>query len=228
MEQYLADRKNDIISLSGLNQVLYPGSQVLQATGRALSVVMQGVNNKISLRKGWWEVAFKGINAQILFFAEKYVPNAKLIINGFYKTDVFISSVLLRSVSDEINKFQAKIQSLTTTQHNVGIQNPSEEQKLMKEELQDEILATEIAKQPGLLHQILAERIAAMNASTGGAVTGMGMGGINGAPAAIATEGENTPGMNPQAGGGVASPVSPEGAVRMMAARAGAPALVKK
>lgn len=228
MEQYLADRKNDIISLSGLNQVLYPGSQVLQATGRALSVVMQGVNNKIALRKGWWEVAFKGINAQILYFAEKYVPNAKLIINGFYKTDVFISSVLLRSVSDEINKFQAKIQSLTTTQHNVGIQNPSEEQKLMKEELQDEILATEIAKQPGLLHQILAERIAAMNASTGGAVTGMGMGGINGAPAAIATEGENAPGQNPQAGGGVASPVSPEGAMRMMAARAGAPALVKK
>ena len=98
----------------------------------------------------------------------------------------------------------------------------------MKEELQDEILATEIAKQPGLLHQILAERIAQMNASTGGAVTGMGMGGVNGAPAPIATESENAPGANPQPGAGVASPTTPEGAIRMMAARTGAPTPIKK
>ena len=228
MEQYLADKKNDIISLSGLNQVLYPGTQVLQATGRALSVVMQGVNNKISLRKGWWESAFKKLNMQILFLCEQYVPKAKLLINGFYKTDVFITSVLLRSVADEINKFQAKVQSLTTTQHNVGIPNPSEEQKLMKEELQDEILATEIARQPGLLHQILTERIAAMNQAAGGAVTGMGMGGINGAPSAIATESENEPGANPMPIRGVASPTSPEGAIRKVASRAGAAPMVAK
>ena len=222
VEQYLSDRKNDIISLSGLNQVLYPGSQVLQATGRALSVVMQGVNNKVSLRKEWWIKAFKDLNRTILFLVENYVPNAKQIIGGQYKSDVFISSVLLRSVSDEINKFQAKVQSLTTTQHNVGIDNPSEEQKLMKEELQDEILATEIAKQPGLLHQILADRVAQMNQATGGAVTGAGMGGVNGAPPPIAGEGDNTPGAAPAQGGGVASPVSPQGAIAMMAARRGA------
>lgn len=226
MEQYLDDRRNDLISLSGLNQVLYPGSQVLQATGRALSVVMQGVNNKISLRKGWWETAFKRINMQILFLAEQYIPNSKILINGFYKTDVFISSVLLRSVSDEINKFQAKVQSLTTTQHNVGIPNPSEEQKLMKQELDDPVLATEIAKQPGLLHQIMAERIAAMNAATGGMATAGGFGGINGAPAAIATESENEPGASPAPVRGVASPVSPEGAIRKLAARAGAAPVV--
>src|SRR3990167_7094994 len=224
-EQYLSDRKNDIIALSGLNQVLYPGSQVLQATGRALSVVMQGVNNKVSLRKEWWEVAFKNLNKTILFHAENHIPDAKILIDGFYKTDVFISSVLLRSVVDEISKFQAKVQSLTTTQHNVGISNPSEEQKLMKEELQDEILATEIAKQPGLLHQILAERIQMINQSTGGGVTGAGMGGINGAPSPIATESENIPGENPAPIRGVASPVSPEGAIRGAAARRGAPAL---
>ncbi len=227
VENYLADRKNDIIALSGLNQVLYPGSQVLQATGRALSVVMQGVNNKVSLRKEWWMRAYKELNKSILYHAEQHIPNAKMLIGGFYKTDVFISSVLLRSVSDEINKFQAKVQSLTTTQKNVGIENPSEEQKLMKEELQDEILATEIAKQPGLLHQILAERIAQMNASTGGAVTGAGMGGINGAMSPIASESDNTPGAAPAQGGGVASPVSPQGAIRQMAARGGAPTLVK-
>ena len=222
MEQYINDRKNDIIGLSGMNQVLYPGSQVLQATGRALSVVMQGVNNKISLRKDWWVQAFKGLNKSILYHIQENVPNAKLVIQDYFKTDVFISSVLLRNVSDEINKFQAKLQSLTTTQHNVGVPNPSEEQKLMKEELQDPILATEIAKQPGLLHQILAERVAQMNGATGGAVTGMGMGGVNGAPPGIASESDNAPGENPAAAGGVAPKMSPQGAINAMASRSGA------
>lgn len=226
VENYLNDRKNDIISLSGLNQILYPGNQVLQSTGRALSVVMQGVNNKISLRKEWWIQAFKELNKTILFHAEVWIPNAKTIIGGFYKTEVFVSSVLLRSVVDEISKFQAKVQSLTTTQHNVGISNPSEEQKLMKEELQDEILATEIAKQPGLLHQILAERIAQMNASTGGAVSGMGMGGINGQPQPVQTESENGGGMPPAAG--TASPTTPQGAIAAQAARRGGVAVAPK
>lgn len=218
IETYLNDRKNDMISISGLNQVLYPGAQTLQATGRALSVVMQGVNNKISLRKEWWIKAFKEINKNILFLSEIYIPGAKDLIGGYYKTDVFISSVLLRSVSDEINKFQAKIQSLTTTQQNVGIQNPGQEQKLMKEELQDEILATEIAKQPGLLHQILQENIAKAQEA----------GGVAGAPGAISSESENAPGENPQSGRGVASPISPEGAIKQKAARAGASTQLKK
>lgn len=224
IESYLADRKNDIIALSGLNQVLYPGSQVLQATGRALSVVMQGVNNKVSLRKEWWEVAFKELNKTILFHAEQHIPQAKLLIGGNYKTDVFISSVLLRSVADEINKFQAKVQSLTTTQKNVGINNPSEEQKLMKEELEDPILATEIAKQPGLLHQILAERIASMN-QTGG-MSAVGGAGINGAPAGIQNEDDIGGGV--QSGAGVASPTSPNGAIAANAARNGAATQLKK
>lgn len=218
METYLNDRKNDMISISGLNQVLYPGSQTLQATGRALSVVMQGVNNKISLRKEWWIRAFKELNKTILFHAEKHVPEASKIIDGFYQTDVFISSVLLRSVVDEISKFQAKVQSLTTTQKNVGINNPSEEQKLMKEELQDEILATEIAKQPGLLHQILADRMAQMNAGS--------QPGVNGGGAPVQDpEGdeENAPPV-----AGVASPVSPKGAIAGAAARRGGVAVAPK
>ena len=97
----------------------------------------------------------------------------------------------------------------------------------MKQELQDEILATEIAKQPGLLHQILAERIAAMNQATAGAATAGGFGGINGAPPPIATESENVPGASPAAIRGAASPVSPEGAVAQVAARAGAAPTVR-
>lgn len=224
VENYLSDRKNDIIALSGLNQVLYPGSQVLQATGRALSVVMQGVNNKVSLRKEWWEVAFKELNKTILFHAENHIPNARMLIGGNYKTDVFISSVLLRSVADEISKFQAKVQSLTTTQKNVGINNPSEEQKLMKEELQDEILATEIAKQPGLLHQILAERIQTMNAA--GGMSAANMAGINGAPAPIQNPDDVGGGVPPTAG--VASPVSQGGAIAANAARGGGVAVAPK
>lgn len=224
LESYLNDRKNDIIALSGLNQVLYPGNQVLQATGRALSVVMQGVNNKVSLRKEWWIRAFKELNKGILFHAEKYIPEAKILIDGFYKTDVFISSVLLRSVVDEISKFQAKVQSLTTTQKNVGINNPSEEQKLMKEELQDEILATEIAKQPGLLHQILAERIQQMNQAGGMAAAGQA--GINGAPAPISNTEDEAAGVPPSAG--VAPPTSPQGAIAGNAARAGGVAVAPK
>ena len=226
MENYLNDRKNDIIALSGLNQVLYPGNQVLQATGRALSVIMQGVNNKVSLRKEWWIRAFKELNKSILFHAENHITNAKLLIGGFYKTDVFVSSVLLRSVVDEISKFQAKVQSLTTTQHNVGISNPSEEQKLMKEELQDEILATEIAKQPGLLHQILADRVAQMNQATGGGMTGAGMGGINGQPPPITNDEDTAAGAPPAAG--VASPVSPRAAIAAAAAKRGGVAVKPK
>ena len=227
VESYIADRKNDMISLSGMNQVLYPGNQVLQSTGRALSVVMQGVNNKISLRKDWWVRAFKNINRGILFLAERYVPEAKLLIGGYYETDVFISSVLLRSVSDEINKFQAKLQSLRTTQQNVGIPSPSEEQKLMKEELQDEILATEIAKQPGLLHQILADRTAQMNA--GGGMGAANMAGVNAPPPGIAPEGDTAPGgdtgVSPMPG--QAPRMTPQGVVNAMAQRSGAAPKVK-
>lgn len=226
MESYLNDRKNDIIALSGLNQVLYPGTQVLQATGRALSVVMQGVNNKVSLRKEWWIKAFKDLNKSILFHAEKQIPKASLLIGGYYKTDVFISSVLLRSVVDEISKFQAKVQSLTTTQHNVGIDNPSEEQKLMKEELEDPILATEIAKQPGLLHQIIAERVAQANNQGGVSTAALG---LKGSPPPIQNDNTGAPaggGVPPAAG--VASPVSPRGAIAGNAARAGGVAVKPK
>lgn len=227
--EYMNERKNDIIGLSGLNSVLYPGSQVLGATGRALSVIMQGVNNKISLRKEWWAKAWKEINKSILFHAETYVPDAKKIIDGHYTSDVFISSVLMRDVNEEINKFQSKLQSLYTTQKNIGVPNPSEEQKLMKEELSDEILATEIAKQPGLLHQIIGERIAAGGALPPGLPPGSGPGTAPGeaapSPTPIAGNGNNNPG--PQPIGGQPSPVSPAGAIAKRAQQAGAPPVAK-
>lgn len=210
VESYLNDRKNDMIALSGLNQVLYPGTHVMQATGRALSVIMQGVNNKVSLRKEWWVRAFKQLNKTILFHAQNHIPDANKVIDGYFKTDVFVSSVLLRSVTDEISKFQARVQSLTTTQSNIGIANPSEEQKLMKEELQDPILATEIAKQPGLLEQILQKQNQPQQPAPAA-----GGGGTQ------VQNPDNTPGANPPPVPGVPSPVSPAAAIAGNAARHG-------
>jgi hypothetical protein len=231
LSSYTAERKNDIINLSGMNQVLYPGNQVLQATGRALSVVMQGVNNKIALRKGWWEATFKELNKQILFLAEKYIPEARFVINGNYKSDVFISSVLMRSVTDELNKFNARTQSLTTTQKNIGLANPSEEQKLMKEELEDELLVAEIAKQPGLIMQIIAQRAAAQQQQGMGDPNAMQpelnddeveLDGFGGGFSPMASESDNNAGGTPAPARGQASPVSSEGAVRQAASRTGA------
>ena len=132
-------------------------------------------------------------------------------------------------MSDEINKFQAKVQSLTTTQHNVGVPNPSEEQKLMKEELQDDILAVEISKQPALLHQILAERMAQAAQMQGGQPGQQPVqpGAPQGQPPPVSTEGNNVPGENPTPSGGVASPVSAAGAIKQMASRTGANRTVK-
>lgn len=221
LANYSGERKNDIINLSGMNQVLYPGNQVLQATGRALSVVMQGVNNKIALRKGWWEAAFKELNKQILFLAELYIPRANLIINGNYNTDVFISSVLMRSVTDELNKFNARTQSLTTTQKNIGIANPSEEQKLMKEELQDELLFAEIAKQPGLIMQVIAAaREAAAAQAAPAQAPGMD-GRTGGGMPPMGNEADNQQGDQPAPAAGQASPVSARGAVEQVAQRRG-------
>lgn len=233
LANYASERKNDIINLSGMNQVLYPGNQVLQATGRALSVVMQGVNNKIALRKGWWEVCFKELNSQILFLAERYIPDAGLVIGGNYKTDVLISSVLMRSVTDEINKFNARVQSLTTTQKNIGVASPSEEQKLMKEELSDEVLMTEIAKQPGLVMQVIAAAKAA--AQQGASQPGQPVdpnappdGRTTGGMPPVGNQGDNQTGDQPAPAPGQGSPVSPDGAVRQVASRHGAATQVPK
>ena len=70
---------------------------------------------------------------------------------GDYTNKTEIISTLLRNIIDELNKLQAGVQSLTTTQTNLGIAAPKIEQKRMKRDLQDPILGPQIARQPGLL-----------------------------------------------------------------------------
>lgn len=220
LEQYQRDIQGDIVNLSGQNQALYPGGakSVLASTGRALSVLMQGINNKVALRKNFWKDALETLNRNILILAEKKIPQAKVLINGNYKTDVFISSVLLRDVTEEINKFNAKLQSMTTTQKNLGIPSPSEEQKLMKEELKDPIFGVEIARQPGLLQQILAQLLQTQQQNAESAAGAAG--GTENPELAIMNEGGEgaSPMPAPQQRG--ASATSPEGAVSASGQRA--------
>lgn len=207
--------QGDLINLSGQNQAMYPGGarQVLASTGRALSVLMQGINNKVSLRKTFWKDMLETLNRNILILAEKKIPKAKELIDGNYRTDVFISSVLLRDVTEEINKFNAKLQSMTTTQKNLGIPSPNGEQKLMKEELKDPIFGVEISRQPGLLQQVIQQAVQQAMAQDQGA----GAGGAEANPEqAILGGGEGEPAGSQPA----ATPqqrnarTSPEGAVR--------------
>jgi len=218
LERYQQDIQGDIINLSGQNQALYPGGakSVLASTGRALSVLMQGVNNKVSLRKDFWKNALETLNRNILILAEKKIPKASILIGGNYRVDVFISSVMLRDVTEEINKFNSKLQSMSTTQKNLGIPSPTEEQKLMKKELEDPIFGVEISRQPGLLHQILAAAAQNDQANAAAAAGGTGAGADASNPELAmmnsnGESGETMPMTAPQQRG--ASMTSPEGAV---------------
>lgn len=158
VENYKRSIQEDIINVGGQNQVLFPGGskQVFSSSGRAMSVMMQPINNTTALKKSIFSMALRKLNRNILILLEQKVPDAKKLINGNYNVQVFLSSILTRDVMEEINKFNGKIQSLTTTQKNLGIPSPSEEQKLMKEELKDPILGIETARQPGLIQQAVA------------------------------------------------------------------------
>lgn len=159
LEQYQRDIKGDVVDLSGQNPALYPGGarSVLASTGRALSVLMQGVNNKVALRKVFWKEALETLNANILSLAQEKVPGARELIDGNFRTEVFIASVLLRDVTEEINKFNSKLQSMATTMKNLGIPSPTEEQKTIVAELKDPVIGVELSRQPALLQQVLAQ-----------------------------------------------------------------------
>jgi len=93
------------------------------------------------------------LNVNIFKLLEKYWPETKEIIMGDYTNEVSIISTLLRNIIDELNKLQSGVQSLTTTQKNLGIPQPKIEQKRMKRDLKDPLLGPQIARQPGILLQ---------------------------------------------------------------------------
>lgn len=209
--EYLSSRKQDIHHLSMISEVFYGSAMTAKATGRALSVLMQGVNNKVKSKQQYWKVALMHLNANILRLLEIYIPKSKVLIQGHYNTDIFFPSILIRNVMEEINKFNMKLQSQYTTMKNLGIPSPKEEQKIMKREWEDTSLMIEISRSPQLRLQI-QQMMAEMMASRGEAGPAKGPVLTEGEGGAGTTKEEslpasapNVPQQAPQSGGGAIS-----------------------
>ena len=167
-DTYRDSRKADIHGISMISEVFSGNAMTAKATGRALSVLMQGVNNKVKLKQQYWKVALQQLNANILRLIELYVPKGKDLIQGYYVSDIFFPSILIRNTVEEINKFNAKLQSQYTTMKNIGIPNPKEEVKMLKKELDDESLMIEISKNPPLRMQLMQQMQQMMQQAKGG------------------------------------------------------------
>ena len=212
-DTYLNSRKQDIHHLSMISEIFYGGAMTAKATGRALSVLMQGVNNKVKSKQQYWRVALMRLNAYILRLIELYVSDAENIIQGYYKTDIFFPAVLIRNVTEEINKFNMKLQSLYTTQKNLGIPSPKEEQKIQKREWEEMTLAIEISRNPQMrleIQALMAEELRQQGAGGGPQLT-------EGEGGAGTTKEEALPMSAPKTP--QSSPVSEEGAVGQRAFR---------
>lgn len=197
----ISRRMSSIFQLSGLNENVFGGAGVRAVTGRALSVLMQTVNNRIKGRQTRWSRSLQELFENIFILAEQHSKDAKELIGGYYKTDIFFPGTLLRNTTDEINKFNAKLQSQSTTMKNLGVPSPADEQKLMKKEMADKILMVETSRNPGLqlqVHQMLQQELAK---EVGGNKPQL-------------REDENSGEEEPMAGGGAPSATSVEGAVQ--------------
>lgn len=147
-------RRSAIIELSGVSEAMLSSSQLSVSSGRALALAFQGTVRKLNPRFKRYSVALKHLNRNILKLYELYFPKTKLIIDGNYDNEVFISATILRNIIDTLNKLQSGIISLDTAQREAGIKQPKVEQKVMKKNLTDPILGGQIARQPTLLPRI--------------------------------------------------------------------------
>ena len=125
------------------------------------------------------------------------------LIQNWYKVDIFFPSVLIRNVTEEINKFNMKLQSLETTMKNIGIPSPRDEIKKMVNEWENTPLMLEISRNPQLRLQV-QEMIRSQQEQQ-----------LAGGGGPMLQEGENDPGEQPASAEGVPiqSPSSAEGAV---------------
>jgi hypothetical protein len=148
---FVSGRRQAILDVTGTSESLMSSIQSGQVSGRSMSMALQSVIRKISPRIKRYQKALRSLNTNIFKLLEIYFPETKEIIMGDYTNEVSIISTLLRNIIDELNKLQSGVQSLTTTQKNLGIPQPKIEQKRMKQDLADPILGPQTARQPGLL-----------------------------------------------------------------------------
>ncbi|MCK5590718.1 MAG: phage portal protein, partial [Candidatus Pacebacteria bacterium] len=163
----ISKRLSDIFKISGLNENIFGGVGVRAITGRALSVLMQTVNNRIKGRQTRWTEKLQEMFKNIFVLMEKYTDGGKELVGEYYKVDIFFPGTLVRNITDEINKFNAKVQSQETTMKNMGVPSPKDEKKLIKRELEDKMLMIEISRNPAMqlqvqqmLQQMVAEEVA--------------------------------------------------------------------
>ena len=148
---FVGDRRKSILDISGTSEALMSSVQNANPSGRAMSMALQSVIRKLTPKIKRYQKALRELNSNILRLLEIYYPETKEIIMGDYNSEVNIISTLLRNIIDELNKMQSGVQSLTTTQKNLGIPQPKIEQKRMKQDLMDPVLGPQTARQPGLL-----------------------------------------------------------------------------
>lgn len=148
---FVDGRRRAILDVSGVSESLMSTIQNSNPSGRAMAVAMQSVIRKLNPRIKRYQKALRSLNRNILKLIEIYWPETKDIIGGDYTNEVNIISTLLRNIIDELNKLQSGVQSLTTTQKNIGVPQPKIEQKRMRKDLSDPILGPQVARQPGLL-----------------------------------------------------------------------------
>lgn len=150
---FVENRRRAILDVAGTSEALMSTVQNANPSGRAMSMALQSVIRKLNPKIKRYQQAMRSLNKNIFKLMEQYFPETKQIIMGDYNSEVSIISTILRNIVDEISKLQSGVQSLTTTQTNLGIPQPKIEQKRMRRDLMDPVLGPQTARQPGLLMQ---------------------------------------------------------------------------
>lgn len=241
LQGFLGDVKGHVQATGGLPDSFTGGSVPQNVSGRALSVIMTPIQNKLRGKEMRWNLALQQLVKNIELLLEKHVSGAKDLIQGWYKSEFFFPGTLIRDTTEELNKMLQKAQSQYTTMKNIGVKDPKGEQDLMKKEMTDKMLMIELSKNPQLQLQ-LAQMVqqAAEAAQTGGQPGGQPGGppapgggpgnpqAANGAPGAPLSESENGSGEAPAsaAGNNVPTSTSGAGALRTAAAKRG-PAMIR-
>lgn len=147
-------RRSAIIDISGVSEQMLSGSQVANASGRALALAFQGTIRKLGPRIKRYSAALRSLNRNILKLMEIYYPETRAIIKGDHRNKVYLPSTLLRNIVDTINKFQSGLISQDTAMREAGVSQPNLEKKVMRRDLEDPVLGPQVARQPSLLPRL--------------------------------------------------------------------------
>lgn len=151
---FVQGRRSALLDVSGLSEASLSSSQISASSGRALAMAFQGTIRKLNPRMKRYVSALQKLNTHIFKLYELYFPETKAVIQGDYRSEVFLPATILRNIVDTINKLQSGIISLDTAQKEAGVKQPRLEQRMIKKSLQDPVLGPQIARQPQLLPQL--------------------------------------------------------------------------